>query len=115
MSAMNGVIGDAGEGEALGRTGSTAKTRNAGTKIRIGASRNTKRSRPRRDEVLLDEELEHVGDRLQQPRGPTRFGPMRTCMHAEDLALDEVRYGRRCRAATTETITMIWAIRNDVG
>ena len=33
-----------------------------------------------RDDDLLHHQLDRVGDRLQQPPEPTRFGPMRTCI-----------------------------------
>jgi len=43
MSAMNGVIGKPATVK-VSPNGITAQTRNDGTKIRIGASRNTNRS-----------------------------------------------------------------------
>ena len=50
----------------------------------------------RRDDDFLDQQLEHVGERLQQsPNGPTRFGPMRTCIQPMTLRSHEreVRHG----------------------
>ena len=49
--------------------------------------------RARRDDDFLDQQLEHVGERLQQAaaEGPTRFGPMRTCIQPMTLRSHSVR------------------------
>jgi len=45
--------------------------------------------------VFLEEELDAVGQRLQQPKGPTRDGPQLFWMRPQHLALEQHRVGDR--------------------
>ena len=79
--------------------GITAQTRNAGTKISSGASRNTNFSAFAGTRSSLTNSLKHVGDRLQQAARPDPVGAEADLHVGEDLALGEGQVGDDAAAA----------------
>ena len=71
--------------------GTTAQAASAGAMARIGASRNRQLVRARRDDDFLDQQLEPSAIGCSSPSGPTRFGPMRTCIQPMTLRSASVR------------------------
>ena len=63
-----------------GAQANTAKVSIAGMKTRIGGRLNSLASAAVRLQHLFLDQLDRVGDRLQQTEGPNRFGPRRTWM-----------------------------------
>ena len=68
-------------------SGTTAHTANAGTSDSTGAVRNRKRFAFDGTTISLRSILMTSANGCSRPFQPTRFGPTRTCIHAEDLAL----------------------------
>ena len=56
--------------------------RNAVTMATAGAATKSQLVGPLGDHLFLEEELDAVGDRLQEAEGPVRLGPRRNCMNA---------------------------------
>ena len=91
--------------------GMTANVRNAGTSDRNGASLNTGPVGPVGDQVLLEEDLDAVGQASAGcPNGPARLGPMRFCMSPMILRSNQiisiVATSRNTNVITTLTSTM---------
>ena len=59
--------------------GTTANAANAAVAEMIGASAKSKRIGGARPQLLLEHQLDDVGDRLEEALGPTRYGPSRCC------------------------------------
>ena len=57
--------------------------------------RKEKRVGRARPQLLLEHQLDDVGERLQQPCGPTRYGPDALLQERRDLALDVHHHRRR--------------------
>jgi hypothetical protein len=82
----------------------TANAARAGSSRMTGARR--RQAAPRGQDVLLQEQLQDVRDRLEQPVGPTRRGPSRTCMKAITFRFRAARGTRH--PSRTETTIPIW-------
>ena len=78
-------------GAKLPPIGMTAKVRNAGTQRQVRRELEHQAVGAVRDEVLLEEELDAVGEGLQAcPNGPARLGPMRFCMSPMILRSNQI-------------------------
>ena len=99
----------------------TAKAMNAGTVAMTGASRKTGLSTAAGDDVLLQRQLDAVGEALQQPeRARAGSGPRRMLHAPDDPALDPDRQqrdhtGRRKRQTTLTRMSHHGSWPNDGG
>ena len=73
--------------------GMTAKGRNAAPAVMIGARTNRILVGSRRGEVLLEQQLEGVGQGLEQPPGAYPVGAVPQLDETQDLAFQEHRVG----------------------
>ena len=88
--------------------GMTQNIRNAGRIERYGASRKTGRSAESRDRLLLEEQLDAVGERLEDAVGPARSGRPGSACRRGPCACPDVEHhdtSSSTKAATTLTTT----------
>ena len=71
--------------------GITAHAASAGAIARIGARKNRSGSRPVGTMISLNSSLSTSANGCSSPSGPTRFGPMRTCIQPITLRSASVR------------------------
>ena len=74
---------------SFGSNGITAQAANAGISVMTGASRNSTLLALRRHDDLLDQQLQHVGDRLQQAAAADAVRPEAHLHPADHLALPD--------------------------
>jgi hypothetical protein len=74
-----------------GENGITAHAASAGHHRHHRRHHEQELVRAGRHDDFLEQELDAVGNRLQQAQGPTRLGPMRTCIQPMTLRSSSVR------------------------
>ena len=96
---------------SVGPMGMTAKAARAATSEMPGRQRVQEAIGHARPHVFLEEQLQGVGDGLQEALGPTRFGPMRTCMRLITRRSNQVMYAMPVSRPTMMTSERTTSIR----
>jgi hypothetical protein len=86
--------------------GITAHAASAGASASIGAMKNSARLAPDGTTISLNSIFSTSANGCSRPIGPTRFGPMRTCIQPMILRSQYVRYATQRISGTAMTTTL---------
>ena len=91
---------------SVSENGMTAHAASAGASASIGATKNSARLAPEGTTISLKSIFSTSANGCSSPKGPTRFGPMRTCIHPMTLRSQNVKYATQRINGTAMTITL---------